>query len=293
MQAELTHLTAELKKLTVHKQQLLNDQLPALCHQVAALQDTEVLQQDYNVKLLRQNYYISKKQAFIDLLVEQQSRQQLLQLAREEEVRRLQATQQELQLLHELLSDVRVVSQQRMSHYAQKQLQPVMEPQLVVHDDDSFLHTLDRLLPETVTDTGSRSQNDNDKAKLYVTFEQLGQKLAALADQDASAVIQQQAQRMQTGVAASMQAAFSQLHPLAFPDKEIADAQLTAPQLGEAMQMAQAASLDLTSTVNKVAQQQQTYHNILHQQKKQLSAERGVFSLFHTQPERLAEACSV
>ncbi|KAL0051380.1 hypothetical protein WJX82_006427 [Trebouxia sp. C0006] len=33
MQAELTHLTAELKKLTAHKQQLLHDQLPAMCNQ--------------------------------------------------------------------------------------------------------------------------------------------------------------------------------------------------------------------------------------------------------------------
>lgn len=286
MQAELSQLTAELKKLTARKQQLLSGQLPALCSQVAALQETQVLQQDYNAKLVRQQYYINKKQGFIDLLIDQQARHHLLQLAREDEVKQLLATQQELQLLHELLSDVRVASQQRMSIYAQRELQPVIEPQLVVHDSDSFLQTLDRLLPET-TEGG-----DKDKAKLYVTFEQLSQKLAALSEQDAAAAIRQQAQRMQTGAAASMQAAFAQLHPLVFPNKDEMDAQMTAPELEQIMQSAQAASIDLTATVNKVAQQQQTYQNILHQQQKQLSAERGVFSMFHMQPERLGQILS-
>ena len=288
MEAELTHLTAELKKLNALKQQLVKDQLPALCKQVAALQDTHVLQQDYNAKLLRQNYYISKKQAFVDLLIDQRARQQLLQLVREEEVKGLLATQKELQLLCELLTDVRVTSQQRMTLYAQKQLQPVTEPQLVVPDSDSFLQTLDRLLPEPAETSGRDPVND--KAKLYVTFEQLKQKLAALSDQGASAAIQQQACRMQSGAAASLQAAFAQLLPLVFPGKDTADAQLTAPELKEAMLLAQQACEDLTATVNRVVQQQHTYQNVLHQQQQQLSAERGVFSAFHTAPESLRQS---
>ncbi len=291
MQAELTHVTAELKKLTAHKQQLLHDQLPALCKQVAALQDTQVLQQDYSAKLLRQNYYISKKQAFIDLLIEQHARQQLLQLAREEEVKGLLATQKELQLLCELLTDVRVASQQRMTHYADKQLQPVTEPQLVVHDSDSFLQTLDRLLPEPA-ETSGRCDDDDNKAKLYVTYEQLGKKLAALSEEDAYGEMRQQAQRLQTGAAASMQAAFAQLHLLVFPGKDTDAAVLTAPELENAMQLAQQASVKLTATVNKVAQQQLTYQNILHQQQKELSAERNVFNMFHTQPESLKQLVS-
>ena len=200
----------------------------------------------------------------------------------------LLATQKELQLLCELLTDVRVTSQQRMTLYAHKQLQPVTEPQLVVPDSDSFLQTLDRLLPEPAEASGRDAVSD--KAKLYVTYEQLKQKLAALGDQGASAAIQQQACRMQLGAAASLQAAFAQLHPLVFPSKDTADAQLTAPELGEAMQLAQQACEFLTATVNRVVQQQHTYQNALHQQQKQLSAERGVFSTFHTAPESLAQS---
>ena len=91
MQAELARLQAELKKLTTHNQQLL-EQLPGLCKQVASQQDTAVLQQDYNAKLLRQNYYISKKQAFAELLLQQHARHELLDLAREEEAKQLQAS---------------------------------------------------------------------------------------------------------------------------------------------------------------------------------------------------------
>jgi len=67
---------------------------------------------------------------------------------------------------------------------------------------------------------------------------------------------------------------------------------LTAPELEKAMQLAQQASVDLTATVNKVAQQQHTYQTVLHQQHKELSAERSVFNMFHTQPESLKQLVS-
>ena len=290
MQTELDHLKAELKKLNAHKHHLVHDLLPALCSQVASLQDTDILQQDYNAKLLRQNYTQTKKQAFIDLLIEQHARQQLLHLVREEEVKRLQGTKQELHLLHELLSDVRSTSQQRMTQYAQKELQPSTEPQLVVHDSDSFLQTLHKLLPEGAGD----ATNSSHQTKLYVTFEQLAHKLAELDDDSATnAAVQQQIRKMRSGVVASMHAAFAKLHPVVFPDKNSTGPQHTATELSRAMRLAQAASAGLTGTVNQVAQQQQMYQSVLRQQQKQLGAERAVFSTFHNEPEKLKLAAAV
>lgn len=287
MQAELNHLKAELKKLNAHKHDLLHNQLPSLCTQAASLQDTYVLQQDYNAKLLRQNYTQSKKQGFINLLVEQRARQQLLHIVREEEGKRLQGTKQELQMLHELLADVRSASHFRMTQYAQKELQPITEPQLVVHDSDSFLQTLDKLMPESV----GGDQAMSHQSKLYVTFEQLAQKLSKLEDESSSnAAVRLQVKRMQKGAVASQCAAFAKLHPVVFPESDSISPQLTAPELQEAMQLVQATSMDLTGTVNQVAQQQATYQNILRQQQKQLSAERSVFSTFHNTPEKLAGA---
>lgn len=290
MQTELHHLKAELKQLNERKHQLLHDQLPALCAQVASLQDTQVLQQDYDAKLLRQSYTRTKKQGFIDLLIEQHARQQLLHAVREEEMQHLQGTKQELHLLHEVLADVRSASQQRMTQYAQKELQPASAPQLVVHDSDTFLQTLDKLLPEAEEPSGHVTH----PAKLYVTFQQLTEKLARLDNGvSANAAIQLQAKQMQTGAVADYHAAFAQLHPVVFPDKDSTSPQLTAPELQEAMQMAQAASTALTATVNQVAQQQLTHQNILRQQQKQLSAERNVFSIFHSEPEKLKSAAAV
>lgn len=290
IQTELDRLKAELKKLNVHKHQLLHDQLPALCAQVASLQDTQVLQQDYDAKLLRQSFTRTKKQALVDLLLEQHARQQLLHLVREEEVQRLQGTQQELQLLHEVLADVRSASQHRMTQYAQKELQPTSAPQLVVHDSDTFLHTLGKLLPEADRPAGGLSH----ATKLYVTFQQLAEKLSRLdSDVSANAAIQRQVKQMQTGAVASHHAAFAKLHPVVFPEKDSTSPQLTAPELQEALQLAQAASTGLTATVNQVAQQQLTYQNVLRQQQKQLTAERSVFHVFHNEPAKLKSAAAV
>ena len=288
LQTELDHLRIELQKLTAHKQKLLQ-QLPALCGLSASLQDTHILQQDYNAKLARQQYCIAKKQAFLKLLIDQHARQQLLCAVRDAEVQQLQSLIQELQLLLDALTGVKTASQHRIASYTSQQLQDCAGLRQVVPNSDSFLQTLDRLLPDGDNDSVP-SSSSSSSAKLYVTIEQLQSKLGKLSSQGTAGTARQ-AEHDHKQIAASFQAAFSTLHAHVFPDVSSDATQLTAPGLDKALSRAQHASTDLTEVVQKVTQQQHMYQHLLSQQQVQLEAERQVFSRFHSYPETLQELC--
>ena len=290
MQAELNHLTAELQKLTAHKEKLLQD-LPALCALSASLQDTHVLHEDYTAKLMRQQHCIAKKQAFLRLLIEQHARNELLCMARDAEVGQLQSQMQELQLLLDVLTGVKAASQQRIACYTSKELQHDLEAKLVVHNSDSFLQTLDRLLSSGGAECADDCTDSCNDAKLYVTVEQLKQRLGELGNRTFTSARQQHAEGMHKQIAASLKASFGSLHSLVFPDCNSSAVQLTSPEMCKALQQAQSASADLTQAVQQVTEQQHTYHDLLSQQRMQLEAERQVFSRFHLNPESLQDLC--
>ena len=290
MQTELKHLTAALQKLTAHKQRLLED-LPALCALSASLQDTHVLHEDYNAKLMRQQHHIASKQALLRVLIEQHARQQLLCMARDAEVGQLQSLMQELQLLLDMLTGVKAASQHRIASYSSKELHHDLEAKLVIHESDSFLQTLDRLLSSSEAESGPASETGNNSLKLYVTVQQLKQRLGQLAVDGVTSTRHQHAEGLHKQIAASMKASFGGLHSLVCPDSNSNDVQLTTPELAAALQQAQNASADLTHAVQEVTQQQHMYQNLLSQQQVQLEAEQKVFSRFHLSPESLQDLC--
>ncbi|KAJ0053579.1 hypothetical protein Pint_02599 [Pistacia integerrima] len=55
--------------------------IPALCWELAQLQDTYILQGDYDLKVMRQEFYINRQKAFINHLINQLARHQFLKIA--------------------------------------------------------------------------------------------------------------------------------------------------------------------------------------------------------------------
>ncbi|KAL6578943.1 AUGMIN subunit 3 [Orobanche minor] len=73
-------LAGELSTL-YRKQKLLAETIPDLCWELAQLQDTYILQGDYDLKVTRQEFYINRQKAFVNHLINQLSRHQFLKLA--------------------------------------------------------------------------------------------------------------------------------------------------------------------------------------------------------------------
>ncbi|KAL6536512.1 AUGMIN subunit 3 [Orobanche gracilis] len=73
-------LAGELSTL-YRKEKLLAETIPDLCWELAQLQDTYILQGDYDLKVTRQEFYINRQKAFVNHLINQLSRHQFLKLA--------------------------------------------------------------------------------------------------------------------------------------------------------------------------------------------------------------------
>ncbi|KAL9252248.1 AUGMIN subunit 3-like protein [Drosera capensis] len=74
-------LVEELSNLHHKEEKLLSETIPDLCWELAELQDTYILQGDYDLKVMRQEYYINRQKAYINHLISQLARHQFLKIA--------------------------------------------------------------------------------------------------------------------------------------------------------------------------------------------------------------------
>ncbi|XP_024525026.1 AUGMIN subunit 3 [Selaginella moellendorffii] len=72
---------SELHPLVLKEDKLLSEAVPSLCWELAQLQDTYILQGDYDLKVMRQEYYMSQQKRFISHLVCQLARHRFLEIA--------------------------------------------------------------------------------------------------------------------------------------------------------------------------------------------------------------------
>ncbi|KAJ4730336.1 AUGMIN subunit 3 [Melia azedarach] len=74
-------LIGELSNLYHREKKLLSETIPDLCWELAQLQDTYILQGDYDLKVRRQEFYINRQKAFISHLINHLARHQFLKIA--------------------------------------------------------------------------------------------------------------------------------------------------------------------------------------------------------------------
>ncbi|KAH9745760.1 AUGMIN subunit 3 [Citrus sinensis] len=74
-------LVGELSNLYLTEKKLLSETIPALCWELAQLQDTYILQGDYDLKVMRKEFYISRQKVLIAHLINHLARRQFLNIA--------------------------------------------------------------------------------------------------------------------------------------------------------------------------------------------------------------------
>uniref|UniRef100_A0A0E0L8S2 HAUS augmin-like complex subunit 3 N-terminal domain-containing protein n=1 Tax=Oryza punctata TaxID=4537 RepID=A0A0E0L8S2_ORYPU len=76
-----SELAGELSTLSQKVQAFVSETIPCLCSELAQLQGTYILQGDYDLKVMRQEYYINRQKTFISHLANQLARHQFLKIA--------------------------------------------------------------------------------------------------------------------------------------------------------------------------------------------------------------------
>ncbi|EPS59876.1 hypothetical protein M569_14930, partial [Genlisea aurea] len=140
-------LAGELATLYRKEEKLLSESIPNLCWELAQLQDTYILQGDYDLKVMRQEFYINRQKALISHLTNLLSRHQLLKLACQMEKKVMLEAYSLLKVIELELQGYLSTGRGRVSHYgALVRAASDLHEQGAVDDRDSFLHGIRDIL---------------------------------------------------------------------------------------------------------------------------------------------------
>ncbi|KAL1198827.1 AUGMIN subunit 3 [Cardamine amara subsp. amara] len=140
-------LVEEISTLYQKEEKLLSETIPELCWELAQLQDTYILQGDYDLKVMRQELYISKQKVFINHLVNQLARHQFLKLACQLEKKNMLGAFSLLKVIESELQGYLSATRTRVGRCtALIQAASDVQEQGAVDDRDSFLHGVRDLL---------------------------------------------------------------------------------------------------------------------------------------------------
>ncbi|KAJ4722972.1 AUGMIN subunit 3 [Melia azedarach] len=140
-------LVGELSNLYQNEEKLLSETIPDLCWELAQLQDTYILQGDYDLKVMRQEFYISRQKAFINHLVNQLARHQFLKIACHLEKKNMLGAYSLLKVIESELQEYLSATKGRVGRcLALIEGASDIQEQGAVDDRDTFLHGVRDLL---------------------------------------------------------------------------------------------------------------------------------------------------
>ncbi|XP_010273621.1 PREDICTED: AUGMIN subunit 3 isoform X1 [Nelumbo nucifera] len=142
-----SELMAELSNLYRKEEKLLSETIPDLCWELAQLQDTYILQGDYDLKVMRQESYIGRQKAFIDHLINQLARHQFLKIACQLEQKTMLGAYSLLKVIESELQGYLSSTNGRVGRCLSLiQAASEVHEQGAVDDRDTFLHGVRDLL---------------------------------------------------------------------------------------------------------------------------------------------------
>lgn len=166
-------LMGELSNLHHREEKLLSETIPDLCWQLAQLQDTYILQGDYDLKVMRQEFYIGRQKVFINHLISQLARHQFLKIACQSEKKTMLGAYSLLKVIELELQSYLSATKGRVDRcLALIEAASDVQEQGAVDDRDTFLHGIRDLL--------SIYSNAQAGSSTYVSAHGLVQQISSL-----------------------------------------------------------------------------------------------------------------
>ncbi|KAJ6674370.1 HAUS AUGMIN-LIKE COMPLEX SUBUNIT 3 [Salix viminalis] len=166
-------LVEELSNLHHKEEKLLSETIPDLCWELAQLQDTYILQGDYDLKVMRQEYYINRQKMLINHLINQLARHQFLKIACQLEKKNMLGAYSLLKVIESELQGYLSSTMGRVGRcLALTQAASDLQEQGAVDDRDTLLHGVRDLL--------SIHSNAQAGLSIYVSAPGIVQQISAL-----------------------------------------------------------------------------------------------------------------
>ncbi|XP_022727720.1 AUGMIN subunit 3 isoform X1 [Durio zibethinus] len=275
-------LVGELSNLYHKEEKLLSETIPDLCWELAQLQDTYILQGDYDLKVMRQEFYISRQKPFINHLINQLARHQLLKIACQLEKKNMLGAYSLLKVIESELQAYLSATKGRVGHcLALIQAASEVQEQGAVDDRDTFLHGVRDLL----------SIHSNAQAGLstYVSAPGIVQQISGLhsdlmaLQSDLENSLPEDRNRCINELCTLIQS----LQQLLFASSTTAQPILTPRPLMKELDEMEKINAKLSAAVEEVTLEHCKKNEIVKHHSQEVGFQRRVFVDFFCNPERL------
>ncbi|XP_012466036.1 AUGMIN subunit 3 isoform X1 [Gossypium raimondii] len=275
-------LVGEVSNLYHKEEKLLTETIPDLCWELAQLQDTYILQGDYDLKVMRQEFYISRQKAFINHLINHLARHQLLKIACQLEKKNMLGAYSLLKVIESELQAYLSATKGRVGRcLALIQAASEVQEQGAVDDRDTFLHGVRDLL----------SIHSNAQAGLstYVSAPGIVQQISGLhsdlmaLQSDLENSLPEDRNRCINELCTLIQS----LQQLLFASSTTAQPILTPRPLMKELDEMEKINAKLSAAVEEVTLEHCKKNEIVKHHSQEVGLQRSVFVDFFCNPERL------
>lgn len=277
-----SELVGELSNLYHKEEKLSSETIPDLCWELAQLQDTYILQGDYDLKVMRQEFYINRQKVFINHLVNQLARHQFLKIACQLEKKNMLGAYSLLKVIESELQAYLSATKGRVGRcLALIQAASDVQEQGGVDDQDHFLHGVRDLL----------SIHSNAQAGLstYVSAPGIVQQISSLQSDlmtlqsDLENSLPEDRNRCINELCTLIQS----LQQLLFASSTTAQPILTPRPLMKELDEMEKINAKLSAAVEEVTLEHCKKNEIVKHHSQEVALQRRVFVDFFCNPERL------
>lgn len=277
-----SELVGEISNLYHKEEKLLSENIPDLCWELAQLQDTYILQGDYDLKVMRQEYYINRQKTFIRHLVNQLARHQFLRIACQLERKTMLGAYSLLKVIESELQGYLSAAKGRVGRCLSLiQAASEVHEQGAVDDRDTFLHGVRDLL----------SIHSNAQAGLptYVSAPGIVQQISGLhsdlmtLQSDLENSLPEDRNRCIDELCTLIQ----NLQQLLFASSTTAQPILTPRPLMKELDEMEKVNAKLSAAVEEVTLEHFKKNEIVKHHSQEVGLQRRVFVDFFCNPERL------
>ncbi|XP_050206624.1 AUGMIN subunit 3 isoform X2 [Mercurialis annua] len=277
-----SELVGELSNLHHKEDKLLSETIPDLCWELAQLQDTYILQGDYDLKVMRQEYYINRQKAYINHLINQLARHQFLKLACQLEKKNMLGAFSLLKVIESELQGFLSATKGRVGRcLALTQAASDVQEQGAVDDRDTLLHGVRDLLS-----IHSKAQSG---LSTYVSAPGIVQHISALQSDliklqsDLENSLPEDRNRFINELCTLIQS----LQQLLFASSTTAQPILTPRTLMKELDEMEKINAKLSTAVEDVTLEHCKKNEIVKHHSQEVGLQRRVFVSFFCNPERL------
>ncbi|RWR72245.1 AUGMIN subunit 3 isoform X2 [Cinnamomum micranthum f. kanehirae] len=274
--------SVEHSNLYRKEQKLLSETIPSLCWELAQLQDTYILQGDYDLKVMRQEYYIAQQKTFISHLINQLSRHQFLKIACQLERKTMLGAYSLLKVIESELQGYLSATSGRVGRcLSLMQAASEVHEQGAVDDRDTFLHGVRDLL--------SIHSNSQGGLPTYVSAPGIVQQISGLhsdllsLQSDLENSLPEDRNRCINELCALIQS----LQQLLFASSTTAQPILTPWPLMKELAEMEKINAQLSAAVEEVTRAHREKAEIVKHHPHEVGRERQVFVDFFCNPDRL------